>query len=53
MVSFITQVCHGEKNYRIRAQFDNYDEFLEAQEKIREIMDRKNEFGKEEDHAGQ
>ena len=48
MVSFITHVCHGEENYRIQAQFDNYDDFLEAEEKIRERMDRKNEFVKEE-----
>lgn len=41
MTSYNAQISHGRREYSIQVEFDNYDNFLEVENKIREIMDRK------------
>ena len=39
--SFNSQICHGEKEYKIQITTDNYEQFLYMQEKARECVDDK------------
>ena len=43
MTSYNAQISHGRREYSIQAEFDNYDNFLEVEKKIQEIIDRKKE----------
>lgn len=44
MTSYNAQISHGRGEYSIQVEFDNYDNFLEVEKKIREIMDRKEDI---------
>lgn len=37
--NFNSQICHGEKEYKIQITTDNYEQFLYIQEKARECID--------------
>ena len=37
--NFNSQMCHGEKEYKIQITTDNYEQFLFMQEKARECVD--------------
>lgn len=39
--NFNSQMCHGEKEYKIQITTDNYEQFLFMQEKARECIDNK------------
>lgn len=39
--NFNSQMCHGEKEYKIQITTDNYEQFLFMQEKARECIDKK------------